>query len=338
MSLELVIEPKDVPPPKPGTRRKPPKTPPKTREFRATLLGYIGANALWPGGGTGDNIRPVYLGLAATEAAMRPFLANLRGGRRAIVQHYDPHPGWGRSPLGHVEVLKSAGYQVLEQRVAGGPEGPVTLATLWLPDVCTLDPGMIDPTGVRFVALTPRWWIAGQADLLATDAAATAAILRHCRALGLLGGARPGGGARWTEAELLALVPQAVHAVAFLERRTSRPLVNEAAFSLQLYLAALESGLFSLAHAVDPGSRKLRRWPGSDDPDPADGWAWARHKAHSGFFADGVAALGLAEPVACHCAHEALDSFLAEQAARYYRAQARVAPIAVAPGAVPQAA
>lgn len=329
MSLELVIEPKDAPAPKAGTRRrKPPKTPPKTREFRATLLGYVGANAHWSGGGTSENIRPIYLGLAATEGAMRPFVANLRTGRRAVVQTYDPHPNWSRAPVGHLEILKSAGYEILDQRVSGGPEGPVLLTTFWLPAVCTLEPGLIDPGGARFVALTPTWWIAAQADLLHNDPTAQQAILAHCRALGLLGQRRPRGGAPWTEADLLALVPQAVHAVAYLERRTARPLVAAPAFSLQLFLAALEAGLFSLAHAADPGTRKLRRYPSADEADPTDPWAWARHPGHAGVFAAGLDALGLAEPVACAAPHEALDPFLAEQAARYFAAQARLpAPV-----------
>ncbi|MDQ2807383.1 MAG: hypothetical protein M3Z04_10810 [Chloroflexota bacterium] len=323
-SFEVIIEPKEPKnPPKPSARRKAPKVVAKTREFRAGLVGYVAAGDWWGGGSSGaENIRPVYATFVAGEGAMRPFLANLRLGRRAIVQPYRDQLVYGGSaPTGYLELLKSAGYQALEQRVTGGPQGATLFSTLYLPTVCTLDPGLIDPTGIRFVALTPQAWIRAQQATFSADSAAVAAVAAHVQALGLVGTPRPAGGAPWTLADLLALVPQAVHTVAYLERRTTRPLVNTVAFSLQLFLAGLERGLFSLPHPVDAGTRTLRFRPG--DYDPADRWHWARHTTitYQTFFADGVAALGLAAPVACHHPHTVIDPFLAQQVTRYFAAQ-----------------
>ena len=330
-SFEVIIEPKEPKepktPPKATARRKAPKAVAKTREFRAGLVGYVAANDWWSGGSTGaDNIRPVYVTFLAGEGAMRPFLANLRLGRRALIQPYQDQLTYGgRAPTGYLELLKSAGYQALEQRVTGGPQGALLFSTLYLPAVCTLDPGLIDPTGIRFVALTPQAWIRAQQASFSADSAAVAAVAAHVQALGLVGARRPAGGSPWTLADLLALVPQAVHTVAYLERRTTRPLVNTVAFSLQLFLAGLEAGLFSLPHPVDAGTRTLRYRPG--DYDPADSWHWARHTGdpYQSFFADGVAALGLAAPVACHRPHAAIDPFLAGQVTRYFAAQQQLA-------------
>jgi len=327
-SLEAIIEPKaPKTPPKPSTRRKPAKAPPaKTRRFGAALVGYIAANDWWFGGAAAaENIRPIYATFAAGEGAMRPFLANLRLGLRAVVQPYHDPLQWGNAPSGYLELLRSGGYQALEQRVGSGPDGPLLLSTLYLPAVCTLDPGLIDPAAVAFVALTPQWWIRTQQALFYADRAAVAAVAAHIQALGLLDAPRPAGGPRWTLDELLALVPQAVHTVTYLERRTTRPLLNTAAFALQLWLAGLERGLFTLAHPVAAGTRTPLYRPGQSDP--ADRWHWARHTTprYQTFWAYGVADLGLAEPVACHTTHALVDTFLAAQVQRYFAAQATAA-------------
>ncbi len=75
-SFEVVIEPQEPKtPPKPSPRRKAAPAAPKTREFRAGLVGYVAAGEWWGGGNNSDNIRPVYATFVATEGAMRPFLA-----------------------------------------------------------------------------------------------------------------------------------------------------------------------------------------------------------------------------------------------------------------------
>lgn len=117
----------------------------KGRTFRSELVAYVRA---WD---TGDWARPSWMLLAGTEGEQRAFLANLLGGRRATW-------GSGRHATG-VELLRSAGYEVAVQRE---PEG--CLATVFLPDLVRLDPGMVDKTGVRFLMVVPRSWIDKHGD------------------------------------------------------------------------------------------------------------------------------------------------------------------------------
>jgi hypothetical protein len=321
-SYELVIEPR--PPAAPlGSA---PRAPTKTRAFRATYLAHICANPWRPGGeASADATRPAWLLFAAPERAARPFVANLQTGHRALLQPYDAGGGWrGGSPVA-LELLKSAGYRFLWQRVPGGAAGAVALVTAYLPELFALDPGLIDPAGVAFLALTPTWWIAREQARLATDSGATAAVGAHLAALGLLGAPWPGGGPPWTAEELLALLPQAVHVVTYLERRTTRPLVSAPAFALQLFLAALERGILTMAHPTDPGGRLPAGRPGA--PAGADDrWAWGRAAAPPGFVECQTAAVGLAPPVACRVDHPTLDAFLGAEVTRYFAAQPREEP------------
>jgi hypothetical protein len=150
-SYQLVIEPKT---PAQTARRS--RHPPKTRRFQVTYLAHLCANAWWSGGqAAADATRPVWLLVAATERAARPFVANLQTGHRAVLVPYRPDQTFTPSPLAQMELLKSAGYRFLWQRLTGGPDGPLALVTAYLPDLFMLDPGLIDPTGVAFLALTP---------------------------------------------------------------------------------------------------------------------------------------------------------------------------------------
>ena len=59
---------------------------PKTRSFTAVLLAFVTADLLWEGGQASANEkRPVYLAIAQTDTAMRPFLANLLAGEKAEI-------------------------------------------------------------------------------------------------------------------------------------------------------------------------------------------------------------------------------------------------------------
>lgn len=128
MTTEIVIEPQ-----KEG----------KGRSFRATLLSYVEAGVLWPRGN--DTFRPVHMTLAGSDNELRPFVANLRTGKKAVAGYK------GREKY---EVLKSAGFQCAWQRHALG-----SLVTIFAPDLFCLDPGMVDPKGVSFVLLPSREWL-----------------------------------------------------------------------------------------------------------------------------------------------------------------------------------
>jgi hypothetical protein len=169
---------------------------------------------------------------------------------------------------------------------------------------------MIDPEGIAFVALTPTWWAAREAAILRQDAATCTAIVRHMTALAE---GRKDAWRGWDSETLLDCVPQAVHCVSFIERRTTRPLVSTPAFSLQLFVAGLDEGLWTLPHPTAAGQA---RPVGAPD----DAWRWARHPGTTPVVAYGTDAAGLEPIVACRTTHAALDSFLADQVTRYFAA------------------
>lgn len=219
--------------------------------------------------------------LAASEDELRPFVANLRCGRPAVFA------GGGRTEQ-KFECLKTAGYRWTMQRTT---EGAVT--TFFLPDLFCLDPGMVDPKGVGFVVLPPKEWLAEQ-DLPSSDAVAH--VLR-------LGYERPGKYAddaypESAEEHLAALTPVAALWCAYLDRRTRCPLIADTRWYLQVLVAALERGIAQQARA--------RRYD--------------RKYRAGGFHEHGVADVGLVAPVLCHCSHEVLEAFLAEQVATYFGA------------------
>lgn len=120
----------------------------KSRSFTVCQVCRITADDLWPGGAADTpTLRPIWLQLLGSNAAMQSFVANLRQGRPAQV-------GAGRHPP-RIELLRSAGYAYHWQRGARG-----VVVTAYLPGLVALDPGMIDAQRCAFVCLTPRWWVA----------------------------------------------------------------------------------------------------------------------------------------------------------------------------------
>src|SRR5947199_70814 len=84
----------------------------------------------------------------------------------------------------------------------------------------------------------------------------------------------------------------------------TRPLVGTAAFSLQLFLAGLEEGLWTLPQPTAAGQARPLSAPDDD-------WSWARHPGATPVVAYGTDAAGLEPIVACRTTHAALDAFLA---------------------------
>lgn len=307
-SWQLVIEPQAAA--AATTRRR--GTPPKSRRFQVSYLAHICANGWWSGGqATADATRPVWLVCAGTERATRPFVANLQTGHRAALVPYRPDQALTPSPVARIELLKSAGYRFLWQRLTGGSDGPLVLVTAYLPELFVLDPGMIDPEGIAFLALTPTWWAEQERAALAHDTATRTTVVAHLKALAGRGRDTWRG---FTPETWLDLLPQAVHVVSFLERRTPRPLVSTPAFTLQLFLAGLEQGIWT---------RPLPTTAGGTRPlaAPADEWAWAYHTDSAPVVAHNAEAVGLEPPIACRTTQAQLDAFLAAQVTRYFAVQ-----------------
>lgn len=190
---DLVIQPPDK---GPGA---------KGRSFRATLVSYVEARSLVPRGN--DTTRPVHMTLAGTENELRPFVANLRTGKKAEES--------GRGRRGEkFEVLKSAGYQVTWQRA--GALG--SLVTLFAPDLFCLDPGMVDPKGVNFILLPAKRWLAAPDASIPVPDFVPEERVNDVRSLAAL-------------------------FIAYLDRRTRCPLIPDPRFYVQVLAHALNEGL-----------------------------------------------------------------------------------------------
>jgi hypothetical protein len=267
---------------------------PKTRSFTAVLLSFVTADLLWEGGQASANEkRPVYLSVAQTDAAMRPFLANLLAGQKAEI--LGRHSGYDDAGGNKLRLLKSAGYRTAVQRFNG-----TTIVHIWLGELFDLEPGMVDDEMCRFISAPPGWWCDEQSQNLSGKQIDD--VLAHMEALGLLGGGAsrlntPGG---FDRDELVALVPAAVHFTAMLDRRTRRPLVNDLAFSVQLYMAALG---YKLASYETADSYRSRRW---------DRASWCY-----GFVVEDYTGRAFPSPIIFRANRADLDTFLAEQVQLY---------------------
>lgn len=245
----------------------------KGRSFSGTVLAYATANGLWDGGGAGS-LRPAFLQLAASEDEARPLLANLQGGRKALMRGEDC-----ASKGTHVELLRSAGYVFRAQRF---PEGVVL--TAYLHGLFVFDPGLVDPAGVSFVLLPSQARL--EAEAARFDAAAVEAHVRRC-------------GFASTDARLLPhLAPMAALFCAAIERRTTLPILPDPRFWAQVYCACLAVGAASWGIS----SRH------SDPPVGTFG-----ESGRLGFREVDTRDVGLAAGVACRVSHEALGDLLAEQ-------------------------
>jgi len=201
-----------------------PRTEGKGRTFEALLLASVAANPFWPGGATGsDNFRPVWAMFAGSDQELRAFMANLTLGRKATFS------GTGYTGYRHrqsvLELLKSAGYQTIWQREAEG-----AIATVFLPELFQMDPGMVDPEGASFILLPSREWV--QAQNLDPNP-----LVQHARRCGFL----------LPPEELAKWAPLAFLFSAYLDRRTRCPLVTDGRFYMQLMLECLKQGLASFS-------------------------------------------------------------------------------------------
>lgn len=272
----------------------------KTRSFSAVYLASIRCDAIWEGGqtDTGLVVRPVYLAVAGSDAALKPFLANLRMGRKAVV--HDPKArSWDKSNS-YIALLKSIQYGYAVQR-----HGDSSLVQVYLPEVWQVDPGMTDPEELRFMAATPVWWHSAQMETVGY--AASSKILEHARHAGLhalptftAGHHHQYASDPFTDDDLLDLVPEAARFIQYLDRRTRRPIINTPAFYLQAYLFAFRSRL-----ASRPVNDRYRRiW-------------WQQDWAVDSFQTFGIDRLGLRPPVAFKATADQVDEFLAGQVRLY---------------------
>lgn len=268
----------------------------KGRSFAATCVGVATADGLWASGG--KTIRPVWAVFAGSEGELRPFVTNLRLGRKAERLSNFRSRGGDEERL---EFLKTVGYQITWQRESEG-----AIATLFHPELFRLDPGMVDPAGIQFVLLVPADWSAAQAVEV------TPAV-DHVRALA----------PKVDPSFLQRLVPTAYLFAAYLDRRTRCPLVADGRFYLQLLIAALDHGLASL-----PGN--CARYDSHRSEWGHDG----RHGFNlevggERYCRDSIETIGLRHAISFSAAHDVFEVFLAEQVALFF--DHRATALAVTP-------
>lgn len=220
----------------------------KGRSFSAEVLAYAEADPLWENGGSSDSKRPVWVVFGGTEQGMRAFMANVLLGRRA-----EAKDAYNRKTSDRFELLKSAGYQHHSRKVGGG-----VVTSVYLPDLVRLDPGMVDPAGVRFVVIPAKSWVAAQRfDLAAARA----------RLLDL--GAAAGDVER--DEVLHDNLAEGALLLAYLDRRCRFPVPFDPVFGAWLAGAmARESALIRPTHH---GYRQVYRITGAEKVNALDGFA-----------------------------------------------------------------
>jgi hypothetical protein len=257
----------------------------KGRTFSATCLATVEADSLWTGGMTGDNMRPVWAMFAGSEQELRPFIMNLKSGRKAS---FLKSRTYSRSKDEKLEILKSSGLEVTWQREIEG-----SIATVYLPDLFQLNPGMVDTKGASFIVLPTVAWAREQRidDV--------AAIVRHVRDMIPLNYEKA---PYLTDEEVADLVPTAFLFCSYLDFRTRCPLLSDARFYMQLLIACLQEGLASFAIGDNYYYNRKE---------------FGRH-SHFRFSTQGLPELGFSTPIAFTAEHAAIERVLAEQVTLFF--------------------
>ena len=252
----------------------------KGRAFSATLLAYVEADDLWSGGRTSnDTTRPVWMMVAGPETGLRPFTANILLGRKAEYKE-----GYGRKKK--FELLKSSGHHQFMQRTSAG-----IVSTFYLPELFRIDPGMVDPEGIKFVVLPTRDWIDSQhfeSDRILTHMVDVFKRMYPDR--------------EFDEVAQNATKNAALATLfcTYLDRRTRCPLIPDVRFFTQVFTMACAEHL-----ALSSVFRDQQQY------------SYGRNAF--GFEEHGIESIGLSPGVACSTTHEVLEMFLAKQVDIYFK-------------------
>ncbi len=258
----------------------------KGRAFSALYMASVQADSLWSGGqATTDNLRPVWLLVATTDDQVRPFMANLRLGRKAAF--VSDRSAMIKRDVGRVELLKSARYRVETQRT---PHGTAALA--FLPELFALDPGMVDPEGLSFCMLLAQKDVDEQVKGWDVDGA-----MAH---LGRIKFHRLAS----QREQIARLLPLAPSFAAYVDRRTRCPLIKDTRFYAQLMVRCLDLGFASLSAHIAPSYGY-----GTE--------TWGVNKRMS-FQTEDVEKLGYAPGMAFNASHEAFEGMLADCASEFF--------------------
>lgn len=256
----------------------------KGRSFRAELVAYATANALWEPAQDSDTIRPVFALLACSDAEASPVVANLRLGRKAKVWVAN---SYGERETNDVfEFLKSAKYQIAQQRHQEG-----WLVHVYIHELIRYDVAMVDPKGVKFVLLPAEEWLAPPQP----DAEA------HVRAW-IERVPREKGGPVPTDEQLAYICRVSFLWAKQIFARSKGPIPKDVRFFSQALTAMLGTGLASFS------------------AEKGYGWysrAFGQH-SHLGFVTYGLEAAKHGMGIAVKAKHEELEKLLADQVTLFF--------------------
>jgi hypothetical protein len=278
-----------------------PKTEGKGKAFRAMKVSAVMADALWEMGESDKHDRPVYATFVASEGEIRPFVANLVTGRPATPTdstHYHR-----RAEAGY-EFMRSAGYKVTYQKHEEG-----TAATLFLPDLLALDPGMVDPKGIKFVIVAGKEYLETEAKKMPVKA-----IVDYVRRLPLVkeenepekdwrGHLVEGWKEPLSREVLEDMVPMSYLFALYLGNRSRAPIPPDGRFYLELFLACLKRGLASWPVEGRPGYSREH---------------FGQNAAYK-FTEENAESAKLAPSVAFMADHEEVEGVLAAECSEYFR-------------------
>jgi len=287
-----------------------PKTEGKGRAFRAMKVSAVMADGLWPQSGNKDGKydRPVCATFVSSEGEIRPFVANLLSGRPAIPLGNSNYHRRHGTDSGY-EFMKSVGYKAFFFRVEEG-----TAATVYLPDLFAVDPGMVDPSGARFVILESKDKLAKEAEKMEVED-----TVDYVRALPMVkevneaekdwrGTVREGWKEPLSKEVLADMVPMAYLFTLYLSNRSRAPIPPDGRFYVQFLVACLKHGLAS--------------WPGDSSYYRNDYYRndreFGKHGSF-GFSEENADAARLVQPIAFKATHEEIEALLSEQCAEYFR-------------------
>lgn len=264
----------------------------KGRAFRGVVYAHVEADSLWEGGrGAKETYRPIYAVVGSGEAEASPFMANLRLGYRVTTLQPANNARRSKYNDNEYEFLRSAQYAWRAARYPG--IGTITQA--YMPEFYRLDPGLVDPAGVRFGLLPSVAWTDAHASHI--DARA---MLAHLKATHW-----PRIGENLLPAEAMELTRVASLFLVYLDRRTRCPLVPDSRFALQVLVSALEKG-----YATRGNTEKTRPVGGSS------GERWGRGRW--GYVEEFITEARLHPGIMCHAEHKHLEPFLANEVAIYF--------------------
>lgn len=262
----------------------------KSRSFGAMCLGIITADVLMPDNTGKSTTRPVWALFGGSETELKPFMANLRLGRKAKLDKGYTSRGGER-----LEILKSSQFQMHWQKE---PEG--AMVTIHHSELFKLDPGMTDPVDIRFILLVPEDWAEAQTSDLDLQAVDYVMGLREFedRQYSL------------TQEKLEALLPTAYLFAAYVDRRTHMPLITDGRFYLQLLCSALHKKLASFPRN-NFGAYGYDDWGFNKN----HGFAAVGGKDHADF---NLTSVGIRHLICFHATQLEFEEFLREEVRTFF--------------------